>query len=80
MTTESAKELVIEPPATVGLGLYSAAVHDVSCDFLFGVGVERVEAVVGQACTALLTAFLDLLGLSLIVCLKNKQIILCASS
>ena len=35
MTTTSAKKLMVEPPATVGLGLCSAAVHDVSYDSLF---------------------------------------------
>ena len=32
LTTKSAKKLVIEPPATVGLGLCSAAIPDVSYD------------------------------------------------
>ena len=49
------------------LGLCSAAVHDVSHDFLVCVGAERVETVVGQACVA------DCLNLtfSLIVCLTK---------
>ena len=34
-TIKSAMKLVVEPPATVGLGLCSAAIHDVSCDYLF---------------------------------------------
>merc|ERR1712012_1109683 len=32
---KSAKKLMVEPPATVGLGLCSAAIHDVSYDSLF---------------------------------------------
>ena len=36
LTTKSAKKLVVEPPA-VGLGLCSAATHDVSYDSLFTV-------------------------------------------
>ena len=36
LTTGSAKKLVVvEPPATVGLGLNSAVINDVSCDTLF---------------------------------------------
>ena len=35
LTTKSAKKLVVVPPATVGLGLCSAAIHDVSYDSLF---------------------------------------------
>ena len=35
LTTKSAKKLVVEPPATVGLGLCSDAFHDVSYDSLF---------------------------------------------
>jgi hypothetical protein len=35
LTIKSAKKLVVEPPATVGLGLCSAAIHDVSYDSLF---------------------------------------------
>ena len=35
LTTNSAKKLVVEPPATVGLGLCSVAIHDVSYDSLF---------------------------------------------
>ena len=34
-TNKSAMKLVVEPPATVGFGLCSAAIHDVSCDFIF---------------------------------------------
>ena len=43
---------MVEPPATVGLGLCSAAIHDVSYDFLSAhcVGAKRVEFVVGQDC------------------------------
>ena len=35
LTTKSAKKLVVEPPATVELGLCSDAIHDVSFDSLF---------------------------------------------
>ena len=35
LTTKSAKMLVVEPPATEGLGLCSVAIHDVSHDSLF---------------------------------------------
>ena len=35
LTIKSAKKLVVEPPATVVLGLCSAAIHDVSYDSLF---------------------------------------------
>ena len=35
LTTKSAKKLVVVPPATVELGLCSAAIHDVSYDSLF---------------------------------------------
>ena len=35
LAIDSARKLVVEPPATVGLGLCSAALHDVSYDFLF---------------------------------------------
>ena len=44
LTIDSARKLVVEPPATVGLGLCSAAAHDVSYDFSFHcVGAECVE-------------------------------------
>ena len=35
LMTKSAKKLMVEPPPTVGLGLCSAALHDVSYDSLF---------------------------------------------
>ena len=34
LMTKSAKKLMVEPPATVGLGLCSASIHDVSYDSL----------------------------------------------
>ena len=34
-TNKSAMKLVVEPPATVGFGLCSAAIHNVSHDFMF---------------------------------------------
>ena len=43
LTTKSAKKLAFEPTETVGLGLCSDAIPDVSCDFLVNVGGERVE-------------------------------------
>ena len=49
LTTKSTIKLVVEPPATVVLGL-SGAIHDVLRFFVYCVGVERVETVVGQAC------------------------------
>ena len=49
--SRSAKKVMVEPSATVCLGLNSAALHDVSCKFLFHcVGVRRIHTVVGQAC------------------------------
>ena len=49
-TTIDSEELVVEPTATVGLGLNSAAAHDISDDsHLHCVGVERIETVVGRA-------------------------------
>ena len=35
LTIDSARKLVVEPPATVGLGLCSGAIPDVSYDLLF---------------------------------------------
>ena len=35
LTIDSARKFVVEPPATVGLGVCSAAIHDISYDFLF---------------------------------------------
>ena len=46
----SAMKLVVEPPATVGLGLCSATIRDVSQDFLHCIGAERVETLVCPAC------------------------------
>ena len=37
----SAMKLVVEPPATVGVGLCSATIRDVSQDFLHCIGAER---------------------------------------
>ena len=34
LTIDSARNVVVEPPATVGLGLCSDAIHDVSYDLL----------------------------------------------
>ena len=44
LTTKSAKKLVVEPSASVGLGLCSAAIHDISNDSLSSLR-ERVETV-----------------------------------
>ena len=35
LAIDSARKLVVEPPATVVLGLCSDTIHDVSYDFLF---------------------------------------------
>ena len=46
----SAMKLVVEPPATMGLGVCSATIRDVSQDFLHCIGAERVETLVCPAC------------------------------
>ena len=42
LTIESARKLVVEPSTTVGLGLRSAAIHDISLS-LHSDGVERIK-------------------------------------
>ena len=45
------RSLVVELPATVGLGLCSAAVHDVSYESLFtALELSALKTMVGQAC------------------------------
>ena len=44
-------ETVVEPPPTVGFGLCSAAIHDVSYDFIFtALELSALKLWVGQAC------------------------------
>ena len=51
LTTKSVKKLVVEPPSEVGLGLCSAAIHDVSYDSLFtALELSALKLWVGQAC------------------------------
>ena len=42
---------MLEPPATIGLGFRSAAIHDIRHDSLCGRdGVERAKTMVGEVC------------------------------
>ena len=59
MATKSARKLLFEPSATVGLGLCSAATHEVSYDPLVAaLELRALTSVIGQACESLIVKLL----------------------